>query len=141
MKLEFSPEGRSVSKLRAEIVVGPGPWRYSRARTVSGAPVTVSAKEQRRPEGQQSKAVVVLLTISSRKQAIPSGTVAELVFTRSGERSGDRNAPDANDHPVLEIRKVEVEFFGKPQDTRAPLEPPTAEPPANPVPTCFFFTH
>ena len=141
MKLEFSPEGRSIRQVRAEIVVASGLWRYRLARAVSGASVTITAKEQRGSDREQSKAVVVLLTISSRKQAIPSGTVAELAFDWVPERTGDSSGPKAGDQVDLKIRKVEVEQSGEPRETPAPLEPPTAEPPANPVPTCFFFTH
>jgi hypothetical protein len=137
VKLEFSPEGRSVRELRVEIAVSPGSWQYRRARAAPGLPLAVSARQQRDSGAQQAKPAVLLLTISSRKDALPSGTVAELVFSWSG----DRNGPQVNDRPALEIRKLEAESSGEPPAAAAPLEPPTLEPPANPAPTCFFFTH
>ena len=141
VKLEFSSEGRSVKQVRAEIVVGSGSWRYRRARAASGAAVSISAREQQgSPEGQ-SKMVVLFVTISSRKQEIPSGTVAELVFDWAPDRRGDSSGPKTGDQVDLKIRKVEAESADESRKTPKPFEPPTAEPPANPVPTCFFFTH
>jgi hypothetical protein len=132
VKLEFSPEGQIVNQVRAEIVLPPGPWQYRKAQATPGSPVAISARQQREKR-QEGKVMVVLLTISSRKREIALGAVAELYFTRNG--------PNAPNHLDLEIRKFDVESSKEQTDARPPLEPPTAEPPANPVPTCFFFTH
>jgi hypothetical protein len=136
--LEFgSGEEMKSNQIRAEIVLSQSPWRFRKAQTVAGSSLKVSTRQRREkriaPGGAEQNVAILSVAISSGKRTISSGTVAELLFTNEG--------PEVSAEIPLVIRSYEIAFPESPSTGQPPLEPPSAEPPANPAPTCFFFTH
>ena len=137
--VHFSPaEGERVGQIRAEIIVPEGPWRFRKVEVSKGSSLKSSARQQREerndPQGNKQRVSVILLSLSAGRNAINSGQIAQLYF--SLER------PDAPISIPLAIRSFQT-MPPEPERARDEpvLEPPPADPPMNPAPTCFFFAH
>lgn len=139
LHVEFwPPAAGEVSRIRAEVEVGEGPWRFRKAEAPRGTALRVSTRqrhaERSLPAGEKQRITVVSLVITtSARVPIPSGPVATLTFSLSH--------PDTALIPVI-LREWEATPLDPAARRQPPaMEPPAAEPPPNPAASCFFFTH
>ena len=137
--LEITPaKDAKVREMRAEILLPPGPWRFRKAEAPEGSGLKISVRQRREEQtaspGEKRASTVLALVISGGKAELTAGQAGELSFSLDG--------PETALPIPLQIRKLEsFSAESKSADELPPLKPPTMNPPANPVPTCFFFTH
>jgi hypothetical protein len=119
-----------VGQIQVEIILLNRDWHFREVKAVAGSTLQISSKTEPLNTDKESDAgEVLILTISSktRSRPIPSGAVAHVVlFPRQ-----------PNQWPI--IRKFKTD--PAPAEESSPLEPPPADPPANPAVGCFFFSH
>jgi len=137
--LELAHEGESEAiNIWAQIPLPDAPWRFQKAESPKGSRFELSTRlqreEQTTSDGRKLQTTVLYLKISGRKGTIPAGVLAQLIFLQVTAGSSPPIA--------LVIRNVEIERVAiHAEEEPPPLEPPSANPPANPAPTCFFFAH
>ena len=141
--LELAHEGKSEAiNIWAQIPLPDAPWRFQKAEPPKGSRFELSTRlqreEQRTSDGRKLQIAVLYLKISGRKGTIPAGELAQLSFTLAFTPESAGSLPPL----ALVIRNVEIERVAiHAEEQPPPLEPPSANPPANPAPTCFFFVH
>jgi hypothetical protein len=136
--LEFRSVDESIAtQLRVEIFVPEGPWRFRRATAPKGSALKLAVRQRRvanTTAGSKQRQTVLLLTATAKGEKIPDGTIAVLAL-----------ALDRAELPAvipLAINRFETESIEARARQQSPmLDPPPIDPPKNPAPTCFFFTH
>ena len=125
--LIFNPtEGAKLTHLRAEIVLLRDHGRFVRAKAADGSTLRVASKTER-----NNSVDLLVLTVSARKgDSIPAGPVAQVTLALQSKG------------PLAPMIHRFTTAQDEADDSQQPaLEPPSADPPANPAGGCFFFSH
>ncbi len=132
--------GETVGLIRAQVMVPPGPWRFRKLALPKGSRLKASAKEKKpvetSGETKTSGQTVIEFSFSSGSRAIPNGLIGYLQFSLS--------EPEAELPESLLLARLETfppESEAEPVASSEDSLPLPAEPPLNPIQSCFFFSH
>ncbi len=127
--------GVTVGRIRAEVLVPEGPWKFQRVEPPKDVGWKAAARERSaKEEGSDERQTWIELSMDAGSRAIPDGLIGHFEFALRGTGT---QRPSG-----LTVRKLEV-WPPEPEVVRNPdpLAPPSELPGQNPQVGCFFFTH